>query len=71
MNSKLKYVKTLVAPGYGGRSCLPAIIDPAIRDELVPLIAIAKFEAFGKSGPGLHASPEVAAIAVAVVAEFI
>ena len=53
MNSKLKYVKTLVAPGYGWRRSLPAI---SIRDELAPLIATAKFEAFGESGPGIHAS---------------
>ena len=62
MNSKLKYVKTLVAPGYGWRRCLPAI---SIRGELVPLIATAKFEAFGESGPSLYASP-----VVVVVAEF-
>ena len=54
MNSKLKYVKTLVAPGYGWRRSLPAI---SIRDELAHLIATAKFKAFGESGPSLYASP--------------
>ena len=63
MNSKLKYVKTLVvAPGYGWRRSLPAISDSAIRDELVSLIATAKLEAFGESGPCIHASPVAAVV---------